>query len=390
MKLNPTLAPTSEAPLSKNRTVKELFSAVLAIIALVTGSLVFSSAVYKRSHKRPAVVTARTVTQAVIATPGLSRRRGAFNKAINMLADGAEANPRLAHYYNHVSKRVRGTAGDGENGSAVAAVKSVNNTYPAPADANAVAAKTDPEVGAQAAYNASIELARNVAGRELEGEPRDSSSTEDVSDGGPGAIQRYTVGDMAFDTNAAVEHWMNYYSATPRGRSTMMIGMGRSHSYLEMARAEFRGAGIPEDLVSLALVESVWNPRAVSPAAAGGIWQFIPSTATDYGLTVKAGNDERSDPLKQTRVAAAYLRDLHTLFGDWALAMAAYNSGEPRVMSAIVKNGRADFWDLCDKQLLPKETRDYVPKILAAIKIAGQAEDYGLTPQTNAGVIAGG
>jgi len=188
---------------------------------------------------------------------------------------------------------------------------------------------------------------------------------------------------MAFETNDAIEHWMNYYTASPTGRRTMTIGINRSNAYLEMARREFRSAGVPEDLVWLALVESVWNPKAVSPAAAGGIWQFIPATATDYGLMVQSGNDERADPLKQTRVAAAYLHDLHTIFGDWALAMAAYNSGEPRVMGAIVKNGRANFWDLYDKQLLPKETRDYVPKILAAIKIASQADQYGLVPQSD-------
>ena len=146
-----------------------------------------------------------------------------------------------------------------------------------------------------------------------------------------------------------------------------------------MARDEFRRAGLPEDLVWLAHVESVWNPRAVSPAAAGGIWQFIPKTAKEYGMTVESGNDERADPLKQTRVAATYLRDLYTLFGDWALALAAYNSGEPRVMEAVVKNGRANFWELYNKQLLPKETCNYVPKILAAIEVASRADDYGFT-----------
>ena len=164
----------------------------------------------------------------------------------------------------------------------------------------------------------------------------------------------------------------------------MTIGIDRSNSYLEMAREEFRKAGVPEDLVWLGFVESVWNPKAVSPAAAGGIWQFIPATATDYGLRVESGNDERADPAKQTRAAAIYLHDLYTIFGDWALAMAAYNSGEPRVMGAIVKNGRANFWDLYNKQLLPKETCDYVPKILAAIKVAGQAEDYGLLASRSA------
>src|SRR6185369_13758195 len=188
-----------------------------------------------------------------------------------------------------------------------------------------------------------------------------------------------TVGDMAYDTNPAIERWVNYYEATPGGRQTMSIGIRRSNAYLAMARAEFRRAGAPEDLVWLALVESVWNPSAVSPAAAGGIWQFIPKTATEYGLTVAKDNDERADPLKQTRVAATYLRDLYTIFGDWALAMAAYNSGEPRVMDAIVKNGRANFWELYDKQLLPKETCNYVPKILAAIEVASRADSYGFT-----------
>jgi membrane-bound lytic murein transglycosylase D len=192
------------------------------------------------------------------------------------------------------------------------------------------------------------------------------------------AQQRFTTGDIAFETNSAIDRWTNYYAVTPGGRRTMTIGIGRSNSYLEMAREEFRKAGVPEDLVWLGFVESVWNPKALSPAAAGGIWQFIPATATDYGLRVESGNDERADPAKQTRAAAIYLHDLYTIFGDWALAMAAYNSGEPRVMGAIVKNGRANFWDLYNKQLLPKETCDYVPKILAAIKVAGQAEDYGL------------
>jgi membrane-bound lytic murein transglycosylase D len=184
---------------------------------------------------------------------------------------------------------------------------------------------------------------------------------------------------MAFQVNPAIEHWVNYYTTTKTGRQTMTIGITRSSSFLEMARQEFRRAGLPEDLVWLAHVESVWNPRAVSPAAAGGIWQFIPKTAKEYGMTVESGNDERADPLKQTRVAASYLRDLYTLFGDWALAMAAYNSGEPRVMEAVVKNGRANFWEIYNKQLLPKETCNYVPKILAAIEVASRADQYGFT-----------
>jgi len=336
--------------------------------------LLFDSGSYKPSPEPLATANAAPVN---IAVPlGLSRRRGAFNKAINILADGAETDPRLVHYYNRVAKRVRRVVIKGADNSAESAAKSVQNV-------NRSTVATD--VGSQAASEGSITRAPGVVAPQSLA----STSNDDLSERRHRTPQRYTVGDMAFDTNAAIEYWMNYYSVTPGGRRTMMVGIGRSDSYLEMARAEFRSAGVPEDLVWLAFVESVWNPQAVSPAAAGGIWQFIPSTATDYGLTVQSGNDERADPFKQTRVAATYLRDLYTIFGDWTLAMAAYNSGEPRVMGAIVKNGRADFWDLYNKQLLPKETRDYVPKILAAIRIASQAETYGLAPQANPGVSAG-
>ncbi|HWO01125.1 MAG TPA: lytic transglycosylase domain-containing protein [Blastocatellia bacterium] len=364
MKLGLSVAPSSETKPSKSLTVKKFFSTLLTTLALAGATMLFNSACYK-PFAEPLVSASETECLNAInpIPPGLSRSRGAFNKAINMLADGAAGDARLAHYYNRVAKRVSRVAITGENNSADAVA--VRNITPRFSDATRDVAKRQTIARTQPISEALVSL-----------QPT-------------GSRQRYTVGDMPFDTNAAIEHWMNYYGATSIGRRTMTIGIERSNPYLEMARAEFRSAGIPEDLVWIAFVESVWNPRAVSPAAAGGIWQFIPSTATDYGLTVKTGNDERADPLKQTRVAATYLRDLYTIFGDWALAMAAYNSGEPRVMGAIVKNGRANFWDLCDKELLPKETRDYVPKILAAIRVASQAESYGLMPQADAVGSAG-
>jgi membrane-bound lytic murein transglycosylase D len=279
-----------------------------------------------------------------------------------MLADAAANDDRLADYYERVAKRVLGDSNDGEDTVGAGAVRTVRTSK----SKSSAVARINPA-------NATAVVPSSDAST--------SESETDTADDRSGQ-QSFIVGDVAFETNPAIEQWMNYYAATPIGRRTMQIGIERSNSYLEMARAEFRKAGIPEDLVWLAFVESVWNPRAVSPAAAGGIWQFIPATATDYGLKVESGNDERADPLKQTRVAAAYLRDLYTIFGDWPLAMAAYNSGEPRVMGAIVKNGNANFWELSEKQLLPKETCNYVPKILASIKVASQADDYGLIPQT--------
>ncbi len=316
---------------------------------------------------------------------GLSRKRTDFDKAINILADAAASDTDLADYYSRVAKRVKGEAVKPEKGSGVRVVKARRKINPP--------SNSKPDISA-ASVDGQIppppDGLKEVAQAAIAAAPAPSLPVPDgyVSPSDV-AQMRLTVGDMAYNMNPAIERWVNYYTATQGGRRTMTIGIERSNSYLAMARAEFRRAGVPEDLVWLALVESVWNPKAVSPAAAGGIWQFIPKTATEYGLRVASGDDERADPMKQTRVAAVYLSDLHTIFGDWALAMAAYNSGEPRVMDAIVKNGRANFWELYDKQLLPKETRDYVPKILAAIKVAGQANVYGFTFDSESEVTAG-
>ena len=312
---------------------------------------------------------------------GLSRTRPAFRKAIGMLADAANSNGQLAEYYQRVAKRVTGDTADVQERSATVVVKRIKR----PINRSYVSSTTQTikrsDSQNEASYQPSMPALMVASAASFSNSTADNSNEETDNAGEP-IRQQFTVGDMTFETNPAIERWVDYYSNNTFGRRTMAVGIERSNAYLEMARAEFRSAGVPEDLVWLACVESVWNPRALSPAAAGGIWQFIPATATEYGLKVEHGIDERADPLKQTRVAAAYLRDLYTIFGDWALAMAAYNSGEPRVMGAIVKNGNANFWELYEKQLLPKETCDYVPKILATIKLAGQAEDYGFVPQS--------
>jgi hypothetical protein len=355
VKLNLFLAPSVP---SKKAVLNKLISTILTTLVM-TGATFLVTAAHKRVTHGLARVDSRTSNEAARLPIGLSRRRGAFRKAISMLTDGAATNPGLIDYYNSVTSRIKGESIDGQSHS--------RSSIKATADDGEDASH---EVAALAQMDA-LSLDQSVDSTALD----DSQIPAQPQGETP---RRLTVGDMTFETNAPIQYWTNYYVSTPIGRRTMRIGMERSNTYLEMARAEFRKAGVPEDLVWLAFVESVWNPRAISPAAAGGLWQFIPATATDYGLKVESGNDERSDPLKQTRVAATYLHDLHTIFGDWALAMAAYNSGEPRVMGAIVKNGRADFWELYDKHLLPKETCDYVPKILASIKVAGRADQFGL------------
>lgn len=379
MKQSSFLGSYSSIVPSKKTVVKKLLSTVLATAAMTGVTILFTAVKLAPSLSEREVAQFEEEGE---SSRGLSRSRGAFNYAIDLLADASEADPELANYYHGVERRLKGRHARTENSSGIRVFKPerrVNTSALGTENAQGrmTVGKSLLAVLANAVNLAKGPVLPSVA--VLTSIPDASNLAPPAFDDALNVASRFTTGDITFDENPAIEYWMNYYLANPVGRRTMTIGIERSGDYLEMAREEFKKAGVPEDLVWLAFVESVWNPKAVSPAAAGGIWQFIRPTATDYGLKVESGNDERADPLKQTKVAAIYLRDLYTIFGDWALAMAAYNSGEPRVMGAIVKNGRADFWDLCDKQLLPRETRDYVPKILAAIKVASRAQEYGLT-----------
>lgn len=381
MKLIGFLASSSNRFSFKKVLTRKIVTTVSLSLLMALGTLTFTSPEGKRllSVTLPEPVeTAETTTAYEPQPKGLSRERADFKKAVDILAEAAEANPRLSGYYKRVVKRLGGEAVKSESGSGIRAIKRFNppsREKTAVADTPA-AYRNEPE--ALKGYMAEGMVAD--ANEAASPEPVESVVTEPLSSSESLAL---TVGDMVFETNPAVEKWVSHYSVSTGGRRTLEVGIERSNQYLEMAREEFRRTGVPEDLVWLALVESVWNPRAVSPAAAGGIWQFIPKTAKEYGLKVESGNDERGDPVKQTRVAAAYLRDLYTIFGDWALAMAAYNCGEPRVMKAIVENGRANYWEICEKRLLPEETRNYVPKILAAIRVVGRAGTKGLTASQN-------
>ncbi len=127
-----------------------------------------------------------------------------------------------------------------------------------------------------------------------------------------------------------------------------------------------RAEGVPHELVAVVIVESGGRPMALSPKGARGIWQFMPETARRYGLTVTGETDERLDVQKSTLAAAQYLRDLHVRFGDWSLALAAYNAGEKLVQNAVLRAGSKDFALLSRNRLLPAETRTYVPAVLAA------------------------
>ena len=167
--------------------------------------------------------------------------------------------------------------------------------------------------------------------------------------------------------NARVAAFINYFQG--RGRSRLEIGRSRLASYRPMMAQIFREEGVPEWLISVGFVESTYNSRAHSPKEAHGIWQFIPGTGDRYGLRRTAWTDERGNAEKSTRAAARYLRDLHALFGDWQLALAAYNWGEGRVARIIRRTGIRDFWTMADRGLLPQETANYVPSVLAASRL---------------------
>lgn len=164
-----------------------------------------------------------------------------------------------------------------------------------------------------------------------------------------------------------VAAFINFYQG--RGKARLEIGRARLASYRPMMTQIFREEGVPEWLIGVGFVESTYNSAAHSPAQAHGIWQFIPGTGDRYGLRRTAWTDERGSPEKSTRAAARYLRDLHALFGDWLLALAAYNWGEGRVAKVIHRTGIRDFWIIADRGLLPQETVNYVPSVLAASRL---------------------
>lgn len=164
-----------------------------------------------------------------------------------------------------------------------------------------------------------------------------------------------------------------------RLQSFLVEGMERGHRYLPMVRRVFEEEGVPAELVYIPLVESAFKSNALSRAAARGLWQFMPATGVEYGLKQNWFIDERSDPEKATRAAAKYLKVLHRMFdGDWNLALASYNAGPGRVQRAIRQSGLNDFWRLtATTRFLPRETRHYVPMIMAAILIARNPQLYG-------------
>ncbi len=180
--------------------------------------------------------------------------------------------------------------------------------------------------------------------------------------------------DIPVVFNDQVKTFIRYFSTRKWG--AVSRAFERARRYLPMMREIFREKALPEDLISLAFIESAVNPWATSKAKAAGIWQFIPSTGRLYGMRVGWWLDERRDPEKSTRGAAEYLKNLYQMFGSWPLALAAYNVGEGAMQRAIERQKTRDFWKL----RLPKETQFFVPAFMAMMVISREPERYGFTP----------
>jgi membrane-bound lytic murein transglycosylase D len=181
--------------------------------------------------------------------------------------------------------------------------------------------------------------------------------------------------------DSSVQSHIRYFNTSIRNRfEQWLVRLSRYRPLVENIFTEFH---LPSDLVYLSLVESGFNPYAYSRAKATGPWQFMKGTAKLYGLRVDAYVDERRDPIKSTVAAARYLRDLYDLFGAWPLAMAAYNAGEGKVMRALQKARAESFTDISKTRLIRRETKEYVPRFMAATIIAKNPDRYGFPQEAS-------
>ena len=211
---------------------------------------------------------------------------------------------------------------------------------------------------------ATITIPENISAAELQ-----KIAQEDLAN---------TVSDLPLVVNRRVAALIKFFCCTRRGRTTLEGGLRRSGRFRDMILQILKEEGVPQDLIYLAQAESSFRATARSRAAAVGLWQFIRSTGKLYGLERTWWVDDRLDPEKATRAAAKHLKDLYDEFGDWYLALAAYNTGAARVQRGIRRTGSRDFWKLADRRTLFRETRTYVPIIVALTIINKNPEKYGL------------
>jgi membrane-bound lytic murein transglycosylase D len=194
---------------------------------------------------------------------------------------------------------------------------------------------------------------------------------------GPGEFSALLEASVALgiEEDPRIEFFVRYFRED--ARQNFELGLARSTKYLPMMREIFQEEGLPEQLVYLALIESNFNPRAYSRRRAVGIWQFMAGTGRKFGLRINWWVDERRDPVKSTRAAASYLKYLYEMFGEWDLAIAGYNAGEGTIERCLRRREADNFWGLCKYRDLKRETKNFVPKFLAASRIATDPEGHG-------------
>jgi hypothetical protein len=216
-----------------------------------------------------------------------------------------------------------------------------------------------------------------------QGGPLMSRSTSKHSFGLPGGASRSPAGKLIANdkpnefefSHPRVDNFVAQFQTNLRG--FFSGALSRSGRYVPRMTSILEKEGVPAELAYLPLIESGFRTHAVSRAGAVGPWQLIPGTGRRYGLRIDRYVDERCDPVKSTQAAARYLKDLHDMFGDWHLSLAAYNTGEGNI-SRILEQGRAgDFWEMSDRGYLYQETEDFVPEFLAALHIAETPQAYG-------------
>jgi membrane-bound lytic murein transglycosylase D len=217
----------------------------------------------------------------------------------------------------------------------------------------------------------------------LEAAPLDEAANEVTFPANPeltaqlNAELKTTKSDFPLVVNDYVAGYISYFTNSPAGHAHLLRSLERAGKYKDMISKDLSDAGVPQDLIYLAVAESGFQPQVVNAqSGAGGMWQFMPTGA--YGLARNGWFDERFDPDKSSKEYAKYIKELYQQFGDWYLAMAAYNWGPGNVQRAVMRTGYADFWELYRRNALPTATKNYVPGIIAAIIMAKNPEKYGL------------
>jgi len=219
-------------------------------------------------------------------------------------------------------------------------------------------------------------LMNGLSGESLEIPIRDESNDDFSVEVFPKSpLKKEPDFDIPIVINAKVEQFIQYFQTT--AKKVFSNWLARSEKYIPFMKNLLKGNGLPEDLVYMALIESGFNPYAYSRSKASGPWQFIYLTGKRYGLKVNWWVDERRDPEKSTIAAAKYLKDLYDLFECWYLAAAGYNAGEGKIANAMKRYRTEDFWELSKYKYLKRETKDYVPQMIAAALISKDPEKYG-------------